>query len=67
MTHEKTTEPEPPFPTPKGSLERTVDEDETPFANGLDREQGEAPAESDDDDQPRQLERFMIRFGGNGF
>jgi hypothetical protein len=67
MTHEKTTEPEPPFPTPKGSLERTVDEDETPFANGLDREQGEAVAASEEGDEPQHVDQMVIRMGGNGF
>jgi hypothetical protein len=57
-----------PVPCPDvqpGSLERTVDRDDRLTAIPVETEADAAPAS--DDDEASELERMMIRLGGNGF
>jgi hypothetical protein len=64
MAADTKTAPETIFPTPMGSLERTVEEDDT-LTSHLDLDW--VDVEDSSDDESTELDRLMIRLGGNGF
>ena len=53
------------FPAPMGSLERTIDDDDA--LAGLPDDRGGAAAETPDQEEHWELDRMIIRLGGNGF
>ena len=66
MAHETSDPPEPMYPTPMGSLERTVEIDDE-LDNGLADTDGPSDVEQPADDDQTELDRMIIRLGGNGF
>jgi len=64
MTHDNDSTNGATFPMAMGSLERAIEMEDEQFIHSVAGDEVDRPT---DDDDPMELDRMLIRLGGNGF